>query len=174
MLDHKDFMTTITMPRFKFFLIFVLVALISFLLGRASRPPVTTIDVTQSWPKELRAAMLQIEPWLQTAQAVRLGKYIIYTPKETNTYKLRIMTDPLKKYIDIDENNISIDFNTAVHDSISITDKDKDHSRRSISYNIFDDQGTVIGTVIDFGRDGQLDNKYMRGDGKEMYAQVQL
>ena len=49
-----------------------------------------------------------------------------------------------------------------------ITDKDKDSGRRSISYDIYDDKDNIIGNVIDIGRDGQPDFKYMRGDGKEM------
>ncbi len=118
----------------------------------------------------MRTAMLSLEPWLQNAQAVRLGRYIVYAPKENNTYKLRIMTDPLKKYLEIDENNVSIMFNSAVNDTISISDKDIKNGRRSISYDIYDDNDKVIGTVIDIGRDGQPDFKYMRGDGKEMYV----
>jgi hypothetical protein len=169
-LDDEDFMTTIAKSRFKIVLIFVLAVLISFWLGRMSIPTVATIDMTQKWPSKIRSAMLSLEPWLQNAQAVRLGRYIVYAPKDNNTYKLRIMTDPLKKYIDIDENNISIMFDTAVNDSISITDKDKKSGRRSICYDIYDDNDKVIGNVIDIGRDGQPDFKYMRGDGKEMYV----
>jgi predicted transport protein len=114
--------------------------------------------------------MLSIEPWMKNAQIVRLGKYIIYAPADKNTYTLRIVTDPLNKYIDLEQNKIYIDFNTTNHDSISITDKDKDNSRRTISYDIFDDHDSIIGNVTDVGRDGQLDYKYMRGDGKEMYV----
>jgi hypothetical protein len=163
-------MITITKPGVKIILIFVLAVLISFWLGRVSRPSVATIDITQKWPSKMRTAMLSLEPWLQNAQAVRLGRYIVYAPKENNTYKLRIMTDPLKKYLEIDENNVSIMFNSAVNDTISISDKDIKNGRRSISYDIYDDNDKVIGTVIDIGRDGQPDFKYMRGDGKEMYV----
>jgi hypothetical protein len=169
-LDNEDLMTTITKPGVKIVLIFVLAVLISFWLGRVSRPSVATIDITQKWPSKMRTTMLSLEPWLQNAQAVRLGRYIVYAPKENNTYKLRIMTDPLKKYVEIDENNISIMFNSAVNDTISISDKDKKNGRRTISYDIYDDNDKVIGTVIDIGRDGQPDFKYMRGDGKEMYV----
>jgi hypothetical protein len=163
-------MITITKPGVKIILIFVLAVLISFWLGRVSRPSVATIDITQKWPSKMRTAMLSLEPWLQNAQAVRLGRYIVYAPKENNTYKLRIMTDPLKKYLEIDENNVSIMFNSAVNDTISISDKDIKNGRRSISYDIYDDNDKVIGTVIDIGRDGQPDFKYMRGEGKEMYV----
>ena len=163
-------MTTIAKSRFKIVLIFVLAVLTSFWLGRMSRPHVATIDMTQKWPSKMRSDVLSLEPWLQNVQAIRLGRYIVFAPKENNTYKLGIMSDPLKKYIEIDENNVSIMLNSAVNDSISITDKDKKSGRRSISYDIYDDNYKVIGNVIDIGRDGQPDFKYMRGDGKEMYV----
>lgn len=163
-------MINVNTKRVTFTIILVMTALLSFWLGRISRPVIETADVTQKWPLEIKAAMLSIEPWMKNAQIVRVGKYIIYAPTDKNTYKLRIVTDPLKKYIDLEENKIYIDFNTTNHDSISITDKDKDNSRRTISYDIFDDNDSIIGNVTDVGRDGQPDYKYMRGDGKEMHV----
>jgi hypothetical protein len=162
-------MAMITKSRIKYILFIVLAVLLSFWLGRASRPAATTIDITQKWPSEIRTAMLSLEPWLQNAQAVRLGKYIFFTPKENNTSKLKIVTDPPRKYVDIDESQISIiTLDKKVNDSILIADKDKDSGRRSISYDIYDDKDNIIGNVIDIGRDGQPDFKIMRGDGKEM------
>ena len=121
-------MRNIKTKRVIFTIILVMTALLSFWLGRISRPAIEIGDVTQKWPSEIKTAMLSIEPWMKNAQIVRVGKYIIYAPAEKNTYKLRIVSDPLRKYIDLEENKIYIDFNVTNHDPISITDKDKENN----------------------------------------------
>ncbi|MBI5191319.1 MAG: hypothetical protein HZA22_11700, partial [Nitrospirae bacterium] len=58
--------------------------------------------------------------------------------------------------------------NTKKYDIISINNDTKrpEKSSRFISYDIYDDNGSVIGDIIDYGRDGQPDFKTLYGDGK--------
>jgi sporulation protein YlmC with PRC-barrel domain len=107
---------------------------------------------------------------LHLAKIVNIGGYSVLSPmlpkelsRTDNT--LIIFSNNKKPYIEIDYNMVQVTINPGTPKSyyLAVIDLDRNGVYDSVQYDIFDNNGNVVGKVIDIDRDGQADIKTIRG-----------
>jgi|GEM_PF-6047645 len=131
-------------------------------------------NVIQEFEPKSRELMLQLEPWLKEAQAIQMGPYKIFRPKENNNPKLWVTSPSNFELIAIDENSISIMLKDNSHGGVLLSDGNEDGIFEQLSYEILDPQSGKSGTVFDWDRDGETDLKIIFSGEQNTPADVSV
>jgi hypothetical protein len=147
-----------------YFLIIVALIAGSFIAGRESieyQNIVAAGDVTSSLSDEEKDLVLYAMPWLRDAVGCWVGDLKVFAPNTENPNMYWVYAD--NRFVIFDKGSITLGLTKGREatgtNGILMLDKSKNGTFGYISYDYLDSEGNVLGSVTDFGRDGQSDLK---------------
>lgn len=124
--------------------------------GQAVSQEPASQDVTRKLAPEKQEAIKQVFPWLENTQSAQMGPYQIFRPNKPENAEIWVVGPEPSKLVSINNNRVTVVIDTG---GIGIDDRDSNGVYETISYEIIDSKGKIIGSVYDWDRDGVLDTK---------------